>query len=175
MQSGFSLAKKSGLTTDTASSHQELVTNVQEYSKADYIVLDGPPRIVELTKVILILADLCLIPVGASAAELWVTNNLLALVTAAKQVKAINARIVCTRYRPNTQRAQELSELATKELGLAALTKQSPTSRCANSCSNAVLGVSSFAATCFRLPSRFPTPDTRRGATCFLSKPSQVE
>jgi chromosome partitioning protein len=113
--------KKGGLTTDTASSHQELVTKVQEYSKADYIVLDGPPRIAELTKAILILADLCLVPVGASAAEIWATNDLLALITAAKQVKAINARLVWTRYRPNTKLAQELSEMATKELGLAAL------------------------------------------------------
>ncbi|MCW2312161.1 hypothetical protein [Rhodoferax antarcticus] len=51
----------------------------------------------------------------------WGRCDLLALITAAKQVRAINARLVWTRYRPNTKLAQELSELATKELGLAAL------------------------------------------------------
>jgi chromosome partitioning protein len=84
-------------------------------------VLDGPPRIAELTRAILVLADLCLIPVGASAAEIWATSDLLALVEEAKQVKPVNARMVWTRYRPHTRLAQELSELATKELGLVAL------------------------------------------------------
>ena len=114
--------KAGNLIADTATNHRELVAKVEQYQDADFIVLDGPPRIAELTKAILILADLCLIPVGASAAEIWATNDLLALITAAKQVKAINARMVWTRYRPNTKLAQELSELATKELGLAALT-----------------------------------------------------
>ena len=68
------------------------------------------------------LADLCLIPVGASAAEIWATSDLLALVEEAKQVKPVNARMVWTRYRPHTRLAQDLSELAAKELGLVALT-----------------------------------------------------
>ena len=114
--------KASNLVADTATNHRELVAKVEQYQDADFIVLDGPPRIAELTRAILVLADLCLIPVGASAAEIWATNDLLALITAAKQVKAINARMVWTRYRPNTKLAQALSELATKELGLAALT-----------------------------------------------------
>jgi chromosome partitioning protein len=68
-----------------------------------------------------VLADLCLIPVGASAAEIWATSDLLALIEEAKQVKPVNARMVWTRYRGHTRLAQELSELATKELGLVAL------------------------------------------------------
>lgn len=75
----------------------------------------------ELTRAILVLADLCLIPVGASAAEIWATSDLLALIEEAKQVKPVNARMVWTRYRGHTRLAQELSELATKELGLDAL------------------------------------------------------
>lgn len=109
------------LIADTAANHRELVAKVEQYQDADYIVLDGPPRIAELTRAILVLADLCLVPVGASKAEIWATSDLLALVEEAKKVKPVKARMVWTRHRPHTKLAQELSELAAKELGLAAL------------------------------------------------------
>nr|QJS06513.1 partition protein A, putative [Polaromonas sp.] len=109
------------LVADTATNHRELVAKVEQHQDADYIVLDGPPRLAELTRVILVLADLCLVPVGASAAEIWATSDLLALVEEAKQVKQVKARMVWTRYRPHTKLSQELSDLAVKELGLAAL------------------------------------------------------
>jgi len=113
--------KAGSLLADTATNHRELVAKVEQHQDADFIVLDGPPRIAELTRAILVLADLCLIPVGASAAEIWATSDLLTLVEEAKQVKPVKARMVWTRYRPHTRLAQELSELATKELGLVAL------------------------------------------------------
>jgi chromosome partitioning protein len=113
--------KSGNLIADTATNHRELVAKVDQYQYADFIVLDGPPRIAELTRAILVLADLCLVPVGASAAEIWATSDLLALVEEANQVKPVDARMIWTRYRPHTRLAQELSELATKELGLAAL------------------------------------------------------
>ena len=113
--------KAGALIADTATSYRELVSKVEQYADADYIVLDGPPRIAELTRSALVLADICLIPVGASAAEIWATSDLLALIEEAKQVKPVDARMVWTRYRAHTRLAQELSELATKELGLDAL------------------------------------------------------
>ena len=109
------------LTADTATNHRELVTKVEQYQDADYIVLDGPPRIAELTRAILVLADLCIVPVGASAAEIWATSDLLALIEEAKKVKPVTARMIWTRYRPHTRLAQDLSEMAAKELGLVAL------------------------------------------------------
>ena len=115
------------LIADTATNHRELVAKVEQYQDADYIVLDGPPRIAELTRAILVLADLCLVPVGASAAEIWATNDLLALIEEAKKVKAVKVRVVWTRYRAHTRLAQELSELATKELGLSLIHISEPT------------------------------------------------
>jgi len=109
------------LMADTATNHRELVAKVKQYADADYIVLDGPPRIAELTRAALVLADLCLVPVGASKAEIWATSDILELIEEAKQVKPINARMVWTRHRPHTRLAQELTELAAKELGLPAL------------------------------------------------------
>lgn len=109
------------LTADTASTHRELVAKVEANRDAAFIVLDGPPRIAELTRAILILADLCLVPVGASAAEIWATSDLLALIQEARKVTTVDARMVWTRYRQHTKLAQELSELAGNELGLQAL------------------------------------------------------
>ena len=111
----------SKLKTDTATTHKELLSKVELHQDADFIILDCPPRIAEMTRAALVLADLCLIPVGASAAEIWATSDLLALVDEAKKVKPVDARMVWTRYRAHTRLAQELSELATKELGLVAL------------------------------------------------------
>lgn len=113
--------KAGNLIADTATNHRELVAKVEQYQDADFIVLDGPPRIAELTRAILVLADLCLIPVGASAAEIWATSDLLTLIEEAKKVKSVNAQMIWTRYRPHTRLAQDLSEMATKELGLEAL------------------------------------------------------
>ncbi len=115
-------AGKAGtLIADTATSYKELVSKVEQYADADYIVLDGPPRIAELTRSALVLADICLIPVGASAAEIWATGDILALIEEASKVRPVNARMVWTRYRPHTRLAQGLTELAKKELGLQAL------------------------------------------------------
>ena len=113
--------KVDNLVVDTVTNHRELIEKVERYQDADFIVLDGPPRIAELTRAILMLANLCLIPVGASAAELWATNDLLLLVKEAKKLRKIKTRVVWTRYRPNTRLAQELTVLAEKELGLKAL------------------------------------------------------
>lgn len=110
----------SGLVADTASNHRELVAKVEQHHDADYIVLDGPPRGAELTKAILVLADLCLAPVGASAAEIWATGDLLTLVEQANKIRPVTARLVWTRYRGHTKLAQELTGRV-NEAGLTAL------------------------------------------------------
>ena len=124
--SWFAVRDQSGragnLITDTAINHKKLVAKVEHHQDADYIVLDGPPRIAELTRAILVLADLCLVPVGASAAEIWATSDLLELIEQASKIKPVMARMIWTRHRPYTRLAQDLSELASKELGLEALT-----------------------------------------------------
>ena len=108
------------LTLLTAATHNELARMVEQASQShSLIIIDAPPRIAEITRTILILADLCLIPVGASAAEIWATTDLLNTITEAKKVKPqVDARIIWTRFRPNTRSAQELSETVHKELKL---------------------------------------------------------
>ena len=123
--SWYALREQAGragdLVADTATSHRELVAKVQGYQDAAFVVLDGPPRIAELTRATLVLSDLCLIPVGASTAEIWATGDILALIEEAAKIKPIDARMVWTRYRPHTKIAQQLSEQAKQELGLPAI------------------------------------------------------
>ena len=116
------IGKAGSLVADTAADHREMVAKVEQYQDADYIVLDCPPRIAEVTKAALILSDLALVPVGASKAAIWATTDVLEMIEQANKVKRVTARMVWSRYRPHTLLAQELTDLAAKELGLQALT-----------------------------------------------------
>lgn len=112
------------LTIKTAADHEALVRLEKELADShDYIVIDGPPRIAEITRATLILSDLCLIPLGASAAEIWATSDLLKTIDEAKEAgksidKKIDARIVWNRYRASTTAAKELPAAVKEELGL---------------------------------------------------------
>jgi chromosome partitioning protein len=111
--------KAGNLVADTATDHRELIAKVEAYAKkADFMVLDGPPRIAEMTRAIMVLSDLCLIPVGASVAEIWATADVLNIIEQAKKVRPIDARMIWTRHRSFTNLAKELTEQATAELGL---------------------------------------------------------
>jgi chromosome partitioning protein len=112
--------KPDSLTVATATNHQELVAVVKRLdAEHDYLVLDGPPRIAEMTRAALILSHLSLIPLSASAAEIWATSDLLATIHEAREVKpTVDARILWTRFRGSTRSAQELSAAAQSELGL---------------------------------------------------------
>ncbi len=114
------------MTIATASNHVELVERVKALDAGhDYLVLDAPPRIAEMTRAALILSRLCLIPLGASAAELWATGDLLTTIEEAKAVKSdVDARILWTRFRGTTKSAQELSAAARGELGLKELSNK---------------------------------------------------
>lgn len=118
------IGRADDLDADTAKDHRELIQKVEKHAKAgaDYIVLDGPPRIAEMTRAILILADACLIPIGASVAEVWATTDVLATIEEAKKAKKkIKAYIVWTRHRGNTALARDLAPQVEAELGLPAL------------------------------------------------------
>lgn len=116
-------AGRSGrLQADTVQDHRDMVAKVERLrGHTDYIILDGPPRLAEMSRAIIALSDLCLVPVGASAAEVWATADLVALVDDARKVRKVDARLVWTRFRAYTRIAQELSEEADKALKLPAL------------------------------------------------------
>lgn len=109
------------LKSDTAINHFELAEKIKKHADADYIVLDGAPRIAEMARAMLMLSDLALVPVAASRAEMWATGDIVDLIEEASQSKDVLARMVWTRYRPNTKLVKELATMAENDLGLEAL------------------------------------------------------
>ena len=112
------------LTLATARDYRQLVGLAEELSRQHrFLIIDAPPRIAEMTLAIIAMSTLSLVPLGASAAEIWSTADLLETIAAARQYRPdIDARIVWNRFRGNTREAVEMSAAARKELGLKELT-----------------------------------------------------
>jgi len=108
------------LTLATVRDYRELITRVRELSHEHrYIIIDAPPRIAEMTRAITIMSSLSLVPLGASAAEIWSTADLVQTIDEARRLRPdIDVRIVWNRFRSYTREAVDLSEAARKELGL---------------------------------------------------------
>lgn len=112
-----------GLTVAKVTNHRELIAALEKArNTADLVILDGPPRIAEIIRAIIAASDLTLIPVGASAAEIWATSDLLPIIQEVRGIKKPNIRLIWTRFRAYTKLAQELAEQASAELdGIKAL------------------------------------------------------
>jgi chromosome partitioning protein len=108
------------LTLATARDYRELVAKAKELSSDHrYLIIDAPPRIAEMTRAIIVMSTLCLVPLGASAAEIWSTADLITTINAARDYRAdIDVRIVWNRFRAHTREAVDLSGAARSELGL---------------------------------------------------------
>lgn len=103
-----------------AADHLDLAHKVQQLTNTqDFIVIDGPPRIAEVTRAMLVMSDLCLIPLGPSVAEVWATTDLLKTLEQARLAQhPVDARIVWNRFRGHTRSARELGESVKVELGM---------------------------------------------------------
>lgn len=111
------------LTVAGVADHRALVSKARELVAVnDFVVIDGPPRLAEVTRAILVMSRLCLVPLGASGAEIWATADLVMTISEARERRLdINAHIVWNRFREHTRSARELGEAAEKQLGLHAL------------------------------------------------------
>lgn len=112
--------KAENLRIATAGDAEELVEQVKALNADnEFLVIDCPPRIEGTTRAALILADLCMIPIGASAAEIWATSDVLQIIGAARERKpTVDARLLWNRYRSATSSAHELSSAVKEQLGL---------------------------------------------------------
>jgi len=108
------------LDLDQVNDYRQLVSRCRQLAPSyRYIIIDGPPRIAEMTRAILLLSTLCLIPLGASAAEIWSTGDLVKTIAEARSYRPdIDARLVWNRIRGRTREAQELRVAAESALGL---------------------------------------------------------
>lgn len=71
--------------------------------QADFVVIDGPPRVAALARSALLAADLVLIPVQPSAYDIWASHEMVQLITEARVFRpqlcaafVINRRVVGT-------------------------------------------------------------------------------
>ena len=114
------------LTLATARDYRELIAKAKVLAQEHrYIIIDAPPRIAEMTRAIIVMSTLSLVPLGTSAAEIWSTADLLQTIDAARSYRSdIDVRIVWNRFRARTREALDLSEAARKELGLKELTSR---------------------------------------------------
>lgn len=88
-------------------------------AKYDYIVIDCPPRLDGFSRVTLMKADLVLLPLGSSAAELWSVEAMLPLLNESTKLNpALNAKIVWNRFRSYTKSAKESAAIAKRQLKL---------------------------------------------------------
>ena len=105
----------------TIDNHQMLINKVQSLH-CDFVIIDAPPRIAEITRAILMLSDVLLIPLGTSAAEIWATTDLLDTIREAqKQQPDLVYRIVWNRFRSYTRSAHELKTAVQAELNAPSL------------------------------------------------------
>lgn len=114
---------KDELLVRTATNHAELIEAAKELDQqCKLVIIDTPPRTQEITRAALMIADLALVPIGASASELWACTDLIEVINEAKlSSPELDAQLVWTRIRAVTNTAKELTALAGKELGLPAL------------------------------------------------------
>ncbi len=94
-ENGFSVV---GMAKPTL--HKELAPIAADY---DHVVIDGPPRVYDVAKAILLAADVVVVPVQPSPTDVWATSETVGLITEArvfnerlKPVIMINRKIVNT-------------------------------------------------------------------------------
>jgi chromosome partitioning protein len=86
-------------------------------TKYDYIIIDCPPRLDGFSRVTLMLANIVLLPLGTSAAEIWSVEAMLPVLEEAQKINSnFDARIIWNRYRGYTRSAKENAVTAKKIL-----------------------------------------------------------
>lgn len=83
----------------------------------DHIVIDGPPGKESVTKSILTVSDMVIIPVRPSILDLWSSREMVDLVTQAKELRPLEGRLLVSQKAPGTRLGKEAHD-SLKGLGL---------------------------------------------------------
>jgi chromosome partitioning protein len=76
----------------------------------DHIVIDGPPGKESVTKSILTISDLVIIPVRPSILDLWSSREIVELVTQAREIRPLEGRLLVSQKAPGTRLGKEARE-----------------------------------------------------------------
>lgn len=90
----------------------------------DYIIIDGPPRVTDLARSVILAADVVLIPVQPSPYDIWAADEVVKLISEARVFKeTLKATFVVNRKITNTAIGRDVGEaLAAYELPTLAAT-----------------------------------------------------
>jgi chromosome partitioning protein len=83
----------------------------------DHVIIDGPPGKESVTKSILTISDLVIIPVRPSILDLWSSREIVDLVTQAKELRPLEGRLLVSQKAPGTRLGKEAHD-SLKGLGL---------------------------------------------------------
>lgn len=76
-----------------------------------YVIVDGPPGTGEITRSILVAADMVIIPVGPSPLDIWSAGETAELVKDARKVNTrLKVKILISKKIPNTRIGREVRE-----------------------------------------------------------------
>jgi len=112
------------LTAYRVSNGQDLLDFVdKEAGKYKYVILDSPPRITDIGRAIALVSDLIIVPVGASSAEIWASEDVKVMLGQAGEVKGapLDAHLLWTRYKDYTVLSREIHDEAEKFMGIPSL------------------------------------------------------
>jgi chromosome partitioning protein len=90
----------------------ELKKGLKAYNRRyDHIVIDSPPAVEEITRSVITVSNLAIIPIGPSPLDIWSSQETVALVnTLGKRYRKLNAKILIYRKIPGTRLGKEARE-----------------------------------------------------------------
>lgn len=109
----FAQRQQAGKTGELAfvgtDSHLSLIKQVEARTEK-FILIDGQPRNNGMTRAMVMISDLVLVPVAASSTEIWSTGDLMALIREANAVRRLKVRGVWSRHRTGKSTAEFATE-----------------------------------------------------------------
>lgn len=98
----------------TADSTRGLVELVRELAKQHaYVVIDAPARLLEMSRAILMVADVVLVPTALTMPDMWAVQDTLAVIKEAKRERrGLKAALLFNRFRPHVKSNMELQAAA---------------------------------------------------------------
>lgn len=100
---------------------KDLPNRLTEFKDYDCVVIDGAPRLEELSVAIIKVSDVILIPVQPSPFDVWASISFVELIKERQKVKPdLKAAFIVNRQKPNTNAIRDV-RLALEEIGIAVL------------------------------------------------------
>lgn len=100
---------------------KDLPNRLAEFKDYDCVVIDGAPRLEELSVAIIKISDVILIPVQPSPNDVWASISFVELIKERQKIKPdLKAAFIVNRQKPNTNAIRDV-RLALEDIGIPVL------------------------------------------------------